>query len=58
MRRPVCLFALFFTAAVWAAVLFLPALPETGPKADGRYVTLIGVVGEKEYALRDPGGEQ
>lgn len=58
MRRPVCLFALLFTAAVWAAVLLSPPQPSISEKAEGRYVTLRGTVEEKEYAVQDPGGEQ
>ena len=58
MRRPVCLFALIFTAAVCAAVLFLPSQQDICLKAEGRYVTLQGVVGNKEYALNSPGNEQ
>ena len=58
MRRPVCLFALIFTAAVCAAVLFLPSQQDICLKAEGRYVTLQGVVGDKEYALNSPGNEQ
>ena len=58
MRRPVCLFVMLFTAAVWVSVLFSPPKPSIGAKAEGRYVTLRGIVEEKEYAVRDPGGEQ
>ena len=58
MRRPVCLFVLLFTAAMWVSVLISPPKPAVGDKAEGRYVTLQGVVTEKEYAVRDPGGEQ
>ena len=58
MRRPVCLFVMLFTAAVWAAVLFSPPKPLIAEKAEGRYVTLVGTVEEKQYAIRDPGGEE
>ena len=58
MRRPVCFFVVLFTAAVWASVLLTPPKPSIGEKAEGRYVTLRGVVEEKEYAVMDPGGEQ
>ena len=58
MRRPVCLFVMLFTAALWATVLISPPKPSIGEKAEGRYVTLQGTVAEKEYAVRDPGGEQ
>ena len=50
MRRPVCFFVVLFTAAVWASVLLTPPKPSIGEKAEGRYVTLRGVVEEKEYA--------
>ena len=49
---------MLFTAAVWGSVLLSPPQPAIGSKADGRYVTLRGTVEEKEYAVRDPGGEQ
>ena len=48
MRRPVCLFVMLFTAAVWAAVLFSPPKPLIAEKAEGRYVTLVGTVEEKQ----------
>ncbi len=57
MRRPVCLLALLFIAALRIAVFFFPPEPSVGEKADGRYVTLLGTVEGKEYAVRDPGGE-
>ena len=49
---------MLFTAAVWGSVLLSPPQPAIGAKAEGRYVTLQGIVKEKEYAVRDPGGEQ
>lgn len=49
---------MLFTAAVWAAVLFSPPKPLIAEKAEGRYVTLVGTVEEKQYAIRDPGGEE
>ena len=57
MRRPVCLLVLLFCAAVWAAVLLSPPEPVIGEKAEGRYVTLLGTVDGKEYALMSPGNE-
>ena len=50
MRRPVCLAALLFAAAVWAAVLIHPATERIDEKADGRSVTVTGTVEWKEYA--------
>ena len=50
MRRPVCLAALLFAAAVWAAVLIHPARERIDERADGRSVTVTGTVERKEYA--------
>lgn len=52
MRRPLCLFAVLFTAAVWISVLVCPPKDEIDERADGKYVTLIGTVEYKEYALK------
>ncbi len=49
---------MLFAAALWGSVLLSPPQPSMGAKAEGRYVTLRGTVEEKEYAVRDPGGEQ
>ena len=54
MRRPVCLAALLFTAAVWAAVLIHPVKERIDEKADGRSVTVTGTVEWKEYARSSP----
>ena len=56
MRRPVCLIALFFAAAVWASVLIRPARERIDEKAEGRTVTVIGTVEWKEYASAASGG--
>ena len=58
MRRPVCLFVMLFSAAVWIAVILSPPKPLIGEKVEGRYVTLEGIVEEKQYAVREPGGEE
>ena len=52
MRRPLCLFAVLFAAAVWISVLVCPPRDEIDERADGKYVTLIGTVEFKEYALK------
>ena len=49
MRRPVCLIALLFAAAVWSAVLINPAKERISEKAGGRSVTVTGTVEWKEY---------
>ena len=54
MRRPVCLAALLFTAAVWAAVLIHPVKERIDEKADGRSVTVTGTVEWKEYKRPSP----
>ena len=54
MRRPVCLAALLFTAAVWAAVLIHPVKERIDEKADGRSVTVTGTVEWKEYKRSSP----
>ncbi len=44
-----CLFALLFAAAVWAAVLLCPPKERVDSRADGRIVTVVGTVEWKEY---------
>ena len=55
MRRPVCLFGLFFAAAVWAAVLVHPQKERIDEKAEGRIVTILGTVDYKEYTSSGTG---
>ena len=57
MRRPVCLVALIFAAAVWAAVLIHPAQERIDERAEGRNVTVTGTVEWKEY-VRDSSESQ
>ena len=55
MRRPLCLFAVLFAAAVWISVLVCPPRDEIDGRADGKYVTLTGTVEFKEYAIKGSG---
>ena len=52
MRRPLCLFAVLFVAAVWIAVLVCPPVDEIDERVDGKYVILTGTVEYKEDALQ------
>lgn len=57
MRRPLCLFAVLFAAAVWISVLICPPRDEIDERADGKYVTLTGTVEFKEYAIKGSGSD-
>lgn len=57
MRRPLCLFAVLFAAAVWISVLVCPPRDEIDGRADGKYVTLTGTVEFKEYAIKGSGSD-
>lgn len=50
MRRPVTVLSVLFVIAVWVSVTLNPPVYDMNPKADGRYITITGTVGSREYA--------